>query len=107
MGVPTPPIRKDLATSDATFVRPDDLTARCRLDDVGLGVIGQVWMAAGCAGRAFSTGISSVVAGSAASHTSAPGLSQCPTTLSTSILRDSALIRRTTDGPNLPRNWCV
>jgi transposase len=40
MGVPTPPIQEDLDVPDATFARPD-LNTFCRLDELGLEVVGQ------------------------------------------------------------------
>jgi transposase len=40
MGVPTPTHREDLDVDDATFC-PPDLTTFCRLDDLGLVVVGQ------------------------------------------------------------------
>jgi len=40
MGVPTPSIRGDLDVPDATFACPD-LTTFCRLDELGLHVVGQ------------------------------------------------------------------
>jgi transposase len=40
MGVPTPTHREDLDVDDATFC-PPDLTRFCRLDDLGLVVVGQ------------------------------------------------------------------
>ena len=40
MEVPTPPIQEDLDVPDATFACPD-LTTFCRLDELGLQVVGQ------------------------------------------------------------------
>jgi len=40
MEVPTPPILEDLGVPDATFGCPD-LTTFCRLDELGLVVVGQ------------------------------------------------------------------
>jgi len=40
MGVPTPTYPEDLDVHDATFC-PPDLTTFCRLDELGLVVVGQ------------------------------------------------------------------